>query len=229
MKIQPVTLLQPSEVADATWRAGFTKWLSFNQTQYARILMLDSDCTVLRSMDELFLTPPAPAALPRAYWLDDALSAQLVLVQPSIAAFQAIQDRMKIRQPNEYDMEIVNAVFGDECAILPHRPCNLLSGEFRKDNHTAYLGKVEAWDAERVTEEAKYVHFSDWPLPKLWLPAHPSLRRDTEPNCGVVAGLAGSGDEDCAERRIWRWLYDDFRQRRKVGCTFDCGEPCCMS
>jgi len=38
---------------DTTWADSFTKLLAFNQTQFKRVLSLDSDATVLQSMDEL--------------------------------------------------------------------------------------------------------------------------------------------------------------------------------
>jgi len=53
-----------------TWSDSYTKLLAFNQTQYDRVLSLDSDSTVLKPMDELFLLPDCPVAMPRAYWLE---------------------------------------------------------------------------------------------------------------------------------------------------------------
>ena len=34
--------------AESTWAEGYTKFLAFNQTQYERVLMLDSDATLLK-------------------------------------------------------------------------------------------------------------------------------------------------------------------------------------
>jgi hypothetical protein len=160
--LQPVDLLRPDNlVNDPTWADSFTKLLAFNQTQYKRIITLDSDGTVLRGMDELFLMPPAPMAMPRAYWMDNGeFTTQLNLVQPSNAAFTAIQEKLARREKDEYDGEIINDVFGLSCAAIPHRPYNLLTGEFRYTNHSNYLGSVDrVWDAEKVIEEAKYVQF----------------------------------------------------------------------
>ena len=90
-----------------------------------------------------------------------------MLVQPSAINYAAIEKQMRSRRTNNYDMEIINAAFGGSCAILPHRPYSLLSGEFRASRHTAYMGsESEPWDAEKVVRKAKYVRFSDWPLPK---------------------------------------------------------------
>ena len=44
--LQPIEVQQKS--SDPTWGASFTKLLAFNQTQYDRVLSLDSDATVLQ-------------------------------------------------------------------------------------------------------------------------------------------------------------------------------------
>ncbi|KAK5709328.1 hypothetical protein LTR17_019899 [Elasticomyces elasticus] len=62
-KLQAIEVLHEDNVADPTWASGFTKLLAFNQTQYKRVLSLDADATILRSMDEIFLMPPAPVAM----------------------------------------------------------------------------------------------------------------------------------------------------------------------
>ncbi|KAF2771421.1 nucleotide-diphospho-sugar transferase, partial [Teratosphaeria nubilosa] len=211
VRVKAVRVVRPEGVEDAFWAEGFTKWLAFNQTQYKRVLAMDSDATILRPLDELFLMPSAPVAIPGAYWLDDSLSAQLTLVQPSTAGFQAISDKIKLRKPNDYDMEIINAVYGIGSAIIPHRPYNLVTGEFRARNHAKYLGSMlEKWDAEAVIQEAKYVHFSDWPLPKPWEPHTQQQWDEVRPMC--------VNEGECSEFRIRARLYEEFRQRRKDVC-----------
>ena len=94
---------------EKTWADSFTKLLAFNQTQYKRVLSLDSDATVLQPMDELFLIPSTPVAAPSAYWLDKfSLSSQIVLIEPSETQFDRVQHALKHRKNSEYDMEIVN-------------------------------------------------------------------------------------------------------------------------
>jgi len=60
--------LQPIEVqhlaGDATWAESFTKLLAFNQTQYKRVLSLDSDATVLQV--RLRVAPPILITCPQA-------------------------------------------------------------------------------------------------------------------------------------------------------------------
>jgi alpha-N-acetylglucosamine transferase len=122
-------------------------------------------------MDELFLLPPSTIAMPRAYWLPPdqrLLSSNLMLITPSEFQFQRIQEKIAHKSKNDYDMEIVNYMYRDHCMVIPHRPYNLISGEYRSEDHTAYLGVTdEKWEPEKIRKEAKLIHFSDWPLPKV--------------------------------------------------------------
>lgn len=181
------------------------------------MLNFDSDSTVLQPMDELFLLPRCPVALPRAYWIDPdrhVLSSQLVLLEPSAFEFDRVMHAMRHKAANDFDMEIVNALYADSAMILPHRPYNLLTGEFRAANHTAYLGNgLEKWEPDAALAEAKFVHFSDWPVPKPWIETPEPLREEKQPRCETGDGMGG---EDCRARDIWLGLYGDFRRRRQV-------------
>jgi len=165
-------------------------------------------------MDELFLLPPCPVAMPRAYWIAESpvLSSQLVLVTPSADEFARIQNKIETATDKEFDMEIVNKLYGNSALIIPHRPYNLLTGEFRHlENHTEYLGSdTEVWDAQAALAEAKFLHFSDWPVPKPWLDGN-SILNERKPGC------VGEGENlDCTQRDMWLGFYSDFAQRRKV-------------
>ncbi|ETS86875.1 hypothetical protein PFICI_00703 [Pestalotiopsis fici W106-1] len=199
-----------------TWAESFTKLLAFNQTQYERVLNVDSDSTILQTMDELFLLPPCPVAMPKAYWLlpdSNILSSQLLLVQPSAAEFDRVMNKIAEAGSNDYDMEIVNQIYIKEAMILPHRPYDLLTGEFRSGNHVKYLGtENEEWDPVYVFNEAKFLHFSDWPIPKPWIPMKEKEREEHQPKC-----IENNGIEDCSDRELWNGFYTDFAQRRKVG------------
>jgi hypothetical protein len=114
--------------------------------------------------------------MPRAYWLQDEdppkrqLSSQLMLLQPSRSEFDRIIDQIENAAEDDYDMEIVNQLYLDSAAVLPHRPYELLTSEFRKTNHTSYLGSdLEIWDPRKAFNEAKFLHFSDDPVPKPWV------------------------------------------------------------
>lgn len=161
-------------------------------------------------MDELFLLPPCPVALPRAFWLpveDHVLSSQLLLVQPSAFEFTRITAAIATAGWNDYDMEIINQLYGNSALILPHRKYDLLTRAFREDHKKSYLGNdIEEWDQEKVLAEAKFLHFSDWPVPKPWMPDL-GKRETYKPECI---------QDDCTARYLWLGFYSDFAQRRKV-------------
>ncbi len=193
-----------------------TKLTVFNQTQYDRILYLDSDSTILNTMDELFFMPSHPVILSRAYWQDfPQLTSHIMLLEPSISSFSRLSNAISKASTDTYDMEIVNRVFGSSCLVLPHRKYALLTGEFRyparSPEHERYMGK-EMWDAVEIYKEAKFVHFSDDPFPKPWIEASDSLVQRYKPVCSVDE----AGDYDCKAREIWLGLYEDFQERRMV-------------
>ncbi|TIA83223.1 nucleotide-diphospho-sugar transferase [Aureobasidium pullulans] len=203
---------------EATWGDSFTKLLAFNQTQYERVISLDSDANVLQPMDELFFLPRVPVAMPRAYWLNNTLSSQLVVIQPSKQEFERILYAFEHRQNTDFDMEIVNNLYGRDCLILPHRRYDLLSGEFRGTKHQNYLGSTtEVWNPRQVLQEAKFLHFSDWPYPKPWIAGDESIRIDIQPACHVTA----SGEDDCSDRDVWNEIYREFKDRRQKVCGLD--------
>ncbi|KAF2441974.1 glycosyltransferase family 8 protein [Karstenula rhodostoma CBS 690.94] len=215
-KLIPISV-QTSTKGDPTWKDSFTKLLAFNQTQYKRVISLDSDATVKQHMDELFLTPSSPVAMPRAYWLDQPfLSSQLILLEPSTVEWDRIKTYID-QKDSGFDMDILNTIYKDSCIVLPHRRYNLISAEFRgsSESHRKYLGSEEAWNGTLVLEEAKFVHFSDWPLPKPWIKASESDIADRQPECRK--GTGGGGD-DCTDRDIWLNLYKDFSERRQRVC-----------
>jgi hypothetical protein len=77
--------------------------------------------------------------------------------------------------PDDYDMDILNRLYRDSALVLPHRRNALLTGEFRSKMHSRYLGsRVEDWDPAKILAEAKLVHFSDWPVPKVGRPFQPA-------------------------------------------------------
>ncbi|KAF5561192.1 GNT1 alphan-acetylglucosamine transferase [Fusarium phyllophilum] len=217
VKLVPITI-QTNWAGDATWADSYTKLLAFNQTNYDRVLSIDSDSLLLQVMDELFFLPDVPVAMPRAYWIspEKILSSQLMLIQPSEVEFSRIMARVQSVKSGEYDMEIVNQLYGDSALIFPHRRYDLLSGEFRNDKHAHYLGsELETWDPAAAYSEAKLIHFSDWPLPKPWKPMPEEDRLAAQPNCTQTT----SGEDDCTARIIWNSLYTDFREKRKVSST----------
>ncbi|MCJ1251872.1 N-acetylglucosaminyltransferase [Trapelia coarctata] len=175
VNLQPVHV-QTRGSGDPTWASSYTKLLAINQTQYDRVLSLDSDATVLQCLDELFLLPPAPMAMPRAYWLwkpDEKhfeLSDQLLLAETNETEFERVMKAIQNAPANKYDMDIMNDLYLGSAMVLPHREYDLLTGEFRHtpDEHANYLGnKDDQWVTKDVLANAKFLHFSDFPIPKV--------------------------------------------------------------
>jgi hypothetical protein len=65
-------------------------------------------------------------------------------------------------------MEIVNNLYKESALIMPHRPYTLSTGEFRGKSHMEYLGNdEEIWNPDNIFREANFLHFADWPVPKV--------------------------------------------------------------
>ncbi|PYH90225.1 nucleotide-diphospho-sugar transferase [Aspergillus ellipticus CBS 707.79] len=222
VKLKPIeVILKGGGGCAAPWSQSYTKLLAFNQTEYDRVLNLDSDATLLQTMDELFLLPPAPVAMPQAYWLDPkdrVFTSGLMLIQPSATEFihlvEGIWDDSDDTS-DVYDMEIMNKFYGDSAVVIPHRPYILLTGEFRSQNHESYLGNADkSWDADKIMETTKYLHFSDWPVPKPWVAATHYIIEQSQPPCEF--NPATGQQDDCHVREIWLGIYKDFTTRRQV-------------
>ncbi|KAL3483608.1 nucleotide-diphospho-sugar transferase [Aspergillus germanicus] len=209
VEVVPIEV-QRRDSGDSAWVESSTKLLIFNQTQYDRVLGLDSDATILQHLDDLFLMPPSPVAMPRAYWLDQDklfLTSLLLLVEPSKSEFDRVAAAIPEAGPDDYDMDILNKLYRDSALVLPHQPNALLTGEFRSKSHSRYLGSpVENWDPTKIFAEAR--------LP--WIAADSAVIREHQPICDLDPT---TGQDDCRSRDIWLELYRDFADRRKVACV----------
>ncbi|KAJ5772943.1 hypothetical protein N7457_007839 [Penicillium paradoxum] len=219
VKLKPIEVqMRPGN--DKTWAKSYTKLLAFNQTEYDRVLNLDSDATILRTMDELFFLPSSPVVMPLAYWVEHEkpkLTSAMILIQPSVAGFHRTMDAISRANCSMFDMEIMNLMYGDTNLTIPHRPYILLTGEFRSKDHKAYLGNAhEKWNAEKIFREAKYLHFSDWPVPKPWNTPLPDVMEDSQPPCEL--NPATGKEDDCHAQKIWLGIYEDFQKRREEIC-----------
>jgi hypothetical protein len=104
-------------------------------------------------MDELFLSPSAPVAMPRAYWLDQPfLSSQRILLGSSQAEWQRIEEFMD-RDDSGFDMDTLNTLYKDSCLILPHRRYNIITGELRGADHSK--SRLANREVERFEDTAR--------------------------------------------------------------------------
>ncbi|PHH54546.1 Glucose N-acetyltransferase 1 [Ceratocystis fimbriata CBS 114723] len=229
VKLHPIKVIRRA-VLDSTWAASYSKLFSFNLTAYDRVLSIDSDGLVLQNLDELFFAPPATVAAPLAYWLrpgEDVLSSQMLLIQPSAEEFARISQAIDGAPNSDYDMEIINHLYRQTALILPHRPYDLLTSEFRIlsiAEHARYLSNadnipsddavLEPWDPMLVYNEVKYLHFSDWPMPKPWTRPTQTQTLTFQPKCVEKDGTM----VDCTAQRLWVGFYEDFLVQRSRVC-----------
>ena len=213
--------LIPTEMhksGDGTWNASFSKFLAWDQTQYDRVIHLDSDMAMYKHLDDLFVLPSARVAMTRAYWTlpeKKGLSSKLVLIEPSHSEYERLLEagRNAQRQGGAFDMDGLSGLYDDTALVLPHLRYGLTSREFRSEDHKPFLGRSGAmWDPEWVMKEVSLVHFSDSPLPKPWIMWPRNLLAELVPQCKRLEGET----EDCRDKKVWLGLYDSFRQRRKV-------------
>lgn len=227
------------EAKDVLFSRSFSKFSIFNQTEFDRVLYLDSDGSVLHNMDHLFLLPKAPIAATKAYWVTPSgndkynglnpqaasffqLNTQLELIEPSKKTFNYImrylgestnEANSKLRSQEEYETEVFNKLFKDEAMVIPHKGAVILTGELRNEDatHRNYVGKFGTWDARAIFNDTLYVHFSDHPHPKPWIRASGPEIRENTPKCA-------GGESVCPERAIWLYLYHDYETRRNQVC-----------
>lgn len=166
--------------------------------------------------------------MPRAYWelpRTRQLSSLLIVIEPSFREYSALAEAaqpamhgqvdVNVSETHKYDMEILNNRYADSALVLPHRQYGLVTGEFRNKDHRKFLGnEYEPWDPDKVLADAKFVHFSDWPLPKPWVMWPRELLVEIMPKCDNNPGTPS--ESGCRDRDVWKKLYDDFRRRRKV-------------
>ncbi|TVY60633.1 Glucose N-acetyltransferase 1 [Fusarium oxysporum f. sp. cubense] len=222
--LRPMDVISTSK-GDATWRDSLTKFQSFSLTEWTRILAFDSDSLVLNTMDYYFLSPMAPLAVPRAYWLNEkdtdvakqVLGSHVMLLEPSKARYNKIIK--EALQSGEFDMEVINHMFRDSAMILPHRRLALLTGEFRAKNHSQYLApdEDEEWNAMAEVSRASLVHFSDWPLPKPWKHRTAKQWNDALPDCPKNEPSRDDRPK-CADRVMWTGFYEDYDRLKDQEC-----------
>lgn len=170
-------------------------------------------------MDELFLLGPARVAMPESYWEEPPkLSSQLLLVQPSADEYDRIEKAIEGANNVEYDKEIFNELYNDTAMVLDHKVYDLITSTFAGE-HQGYLDGGQQWDPDVALETAKFLHFSDWPVPKPWIHADPRVVEQNQPSC--LHNPTNGNPTDCRNRELWLGFYDDFRTRRKEVCGIE--------
>jgi hypothetical protein len=136
-----------------------------------------------------------------------------MVIQPSYTEFERARQAVDHREPTDFDMEVMNNLYGEKSLVIPYQKYNLITGEFRNLNHHRYLGsETQNWNARQALKDAKYLHFSDWPYPKPWSEYSHVMHDEWPPDCEITL----EGEEDCISRDIWDEIYDEFLARRQV-------------
>lgn len=221
VKLRPLdALVQNDTAAREMWSGPYTKLLGFNLTEFDRVLAIDPASIVRQNLDELFLYPAAPLAMPYIYfgrvngW---HFSTQLTLMTPSTTSFSRVSEAIKGAPATEYDSAILETLFRGQIIKIPQRPFAFLSGEYRRTSHEHYIGNrwPKKWDPDRMLGEARLLHFADDPLPKPWVKASQDLVNRNMPSCRRSEWFGAS---DCRDREVWSKLYWDYADMRKAVC-----------
>lgn len=175
VKLKPVKKLEFMAV-EKTWKSSFTKLMAFNETDYKRVIIMDADACILKSLDHLFLhertNKSSPISAPVAYWQplrnnnQPMLTSALMVIDPSYEEFEKVLAAAQTRHIQDYDMDLINDQYEGVIEALPHKGLFMLSAEFRSKDHSQYQG-VDPWNGIEATRNVSYIHFSDWPFPKV--------------------------------------------------------------
>jgi alpha-N-acetylglucosamine transferase len=131
------------------YAASMVKLSSFSlyKQGYTRIIFLDADSLILKSLDELFYLPSVGLAAPRAYWIDPGplmpfcgsatwrpddgpevglqqkFTSALMIVEPSKILWDRLQNKYwpggVANFTNMFDMDLLNVEFKDDVMLLP--------------------------------------------------------------------------------------------------------------
>ncbi|KAI8922146.1 nucleotide-diphospho-sugar transferase [Powellomyces hirtus] len=163
LRVDPVAAVATS-TTDPTWRYSMTKNIVFNLAKFDRIIVLDCDGLVLRSLDFLFDLPSFPIYAPRAYWLPQPyFQSTFYVLEPSAAMYaaQRIFREASARGETVFDMDVANKAFADVAGLLPGSMA-ILNGDFQ--NSGAEISKSDQHlTINEAANKAYYVHFSESP------------------------------------------------------------------
>ncbi|KEF53650.1 uncharacterized protein A1O9_10050 [Exophiala aquamarina CBS 119918] len=103
------------------------KLVSFNLLEWApqlrRILVLDSDQIILKSLDDVFTQVPlnVEVAAAHAYWFsgDPGATTAMIMVSLSAPLWARMDSSLKNITEDVYDMDLINSMFRGEMALLP--------------------------------------------------------------------------------------------------------------
>lgn len=215
VNLHPFQVIHTAE-AKNFHRDANSKFSILNLTDYDRIVYMDSDAMAYQHMDDHFLLPSAPIALPRAYWYPEPnyLTSAYMVIEPSDFLHQQALDRMpggpKYSKGNNADMDIMQDMADGWAMLLPHRGLFMLSMDLRDGpedpKHDRYLRSSQSggtWDPEYEVANTRLIHFSE-KGPKHWQ-GH-----------GRMDYLCGKRQD--AGCKAWRKLLNEYLEEISAVC-----------
>jgi alpha-N-acetylglucosamine transferase len=122
VKLKPAGVIQVGG-GSSYWLSSFTKLLVFNETEYDRVIYMDSDAVLTRShFDELFFLPPCKIAVPTGYWLvkDKLLREKLSeKYNPNDYGFKPLTKSQRRTKVSQFVNDHINAFVDPESEHLP--------------------------------------------------------------------------------------------------------------
>lgn len=130
------------KLSDSTYHDVLTKLRVFELEQYDRIVYIDADSLVMRSMDDLFQLPITPLAASRAYWLQHmTITTIMMVIQPSKAGFECLWKRQELK-PRHADMDLIDEEFGETAMLLPTH-MGVLNSHWAENWHGPFKQSLE--------------------------------------------------------------------------------------
>lgn len=127
LKIKPVPWLRPPNDSAPWYNDCMTKLNVFGLEEYDRIIYLDADTLIFKSMDLLFHLPSYPFVAPRCGWFEHlVVTSALMVIEPSR---KLLQDRIisnyydengYVKYLSHYDMDVIHREFAGDAFLLPY-------------------------------------------------------------------------------------------------------------
>ena len=186
---------EPPPLADGSieyYRDVLLKLVSFRLHHVVpslkRILVLDSDQLILQNLDSLFQLPHVNLAAPRAYWISkDSICSAFMLVELSDRLADRMESGLMGIHPDEYDMDLVNRLLGEEVMMLPGHYVTLNSHWEAWDLPKWYTGRSASEPVEMTADGQQETEGGD-------VQKGPNV---TDPDVGLDPGVA----KDIEERK----------------------------
>lgn len=152
----------PPELADEQtgyYQDVLLKLVAFRLHHYIpslkRILILDSDQLILKSLDHVFDLPPVDVAAPRAYWGQDktGFTSAFLLVTLSDRVWDRMAQELGAIKHDVFDMDLVNGVFKQTVLMLPGDYATLNSHWETNDIPPWWMGDTPVWPYTQLPME----------------------------------------------------------------------------